>query len=137
MTNKKKIFLIDDSSVEAILLNHAINESEKAIELESFTNSVEAFEELINREEFNNNSLPRLILLDLNMPGFSGIDFLKKIRKIDAFKKMPILIFTSSNLESDKVNCIEAGANSVIVKPSGIDKYKEVIKAIFADWLES
>lgn len=135
MKKPKRILLIDDSSVEAIFLNHAIVASGKAIDLESFVSSIDAFNELLVRVEASPELLPDLIMLDLNMPGFNGIDFLNKLRNIDILNKLPTLVFTSSNLESDRINCLKAGADSVIVKPSGISKYKDLISTIYVDWL--
>lgn len=135
MIKHKKILLIDDSSVEAILLNHAIIESGKLILLESRTNSLEALNELMSIVQISPSLQPDLILLDLNMPGFNGIDFLNKLRKENILQNLPTIVFTSSDLESDKLNCLEAGANTVIVKPSGIVSYKELITTIYTDWL--
>ena len=74
MTSKKnRIILIDESPAEPILLGSAIDKSGRSILLESFDDSVYAVKELVRRSKEDKELMPNLILLDLNMPGYSGI----------------------------------------------------------------
>lgn len=134
---KNRIFLIDDSSSEPVLLGSAIEKSGKNIVLEAFEDSIEAVKELKKRSVEDEESLPNLILLDLNMPGYSGLDVLKILRDDARLQFIPILIMTSSTLDSDTRDCLQAGANSVIVKPSGHDKYVEAVKRIHDYWFNT
>ena len=136
MIQKKKILLIDDSNVEVVLLKHVLEECQKDVNLESFTNGIEAFNDLEKRAIDDVDSLPHLILLDLNMPHISGVDFLKLLRKTEVLKNITTLVFTSSNLEKDKSDCFEAGADSFIVKPSDVGDYKVVVNYVFEEWLK-
>jgi two-component system chemotaxis response regulator CheY len=68
-----------------------------------------------------------LVLLDWNMPKLSGIDFLKKVRAIEKYKTLPIVMVTS---EANKFNVIEAlksGATDYITKPINLDLFREKI----------
>lgn len=71
-----------------------------------------------------------LVFLDWNMPKMSGIEFLKHVRSIESFKKLPIVMVTS---EAAKVNVVEAYKNGVtdyILKPIDRNAFKEKIAEI-------
>ena len=134
---KNRIVLIDDSSSEPVLLSSAIEKSGKNVVLESFDDSIEAVKEIKRRSIEDEESLPNLILLDLNMPGYNGLDVLKILRDDARLKFIPIVIMTSSTLDSDTKDSLSAGANSVIVKPSGHEKYVEVVKMVYDYWFHT
>ena len=131
---KNRILLIDDSSSEPLLLASAIEKSERNIVLESFDDSIFAVKEIQRRAKEKSEDLPNLILLDLNMPGYNGIEVLKILRKDKQLRYIPVLIMTSSSLDSDLKDCLKAGANSVIVKPSSHQRYIEVVRMINDYW---
>lgn len=138
MTSKKnRIILIDDSPAEPLLLGSAIDKSGRSILLESFDDSVYAVKELVRRSKEDKDLMPNLILLDLNMPGYSGIEVLKKLRKDKVCCFTPIIVMTSSSLDSDVVEAIREGAKCVIVKPTGHKKYIEVVQKTFDFWFET
>tara|TARA_B110000483_G_scaffold56082_1_gene70179 strand:+ start:24137 stop:24580 length:444 start_codon:yes stop_codon:yes gene_type:complete len=136
-SKKNRIILIDDSPSEPILLGSAIEKSGRPILLESFDDSVYAVKELVRRAKKDKEMMPSLILLDLNMPGYSGIEVLKKLRKEGSFCFIPIIVMTSSSLDSDMVEVIREGAKCVIVKPIGHKKYVEVVQKTFDFWFET
>lgn len=70
---------------------------------------------------------PDLILLDWMLPNISGIDILKKIRSDKNLKNIPIIMLTAKNMESDKVEGLEIGADDYITKPFSI---KELLARI-------
>lgn len=94
-------------------------------------NGEEALEYLVNE----NNSLPKLVLLDLKMPKLSGIDVLQKLRSMERTRELNIVILTSSKEESDIVKSYELGVNSYIVKPVAFNKFIEAVREIGLYWL--
>jgi two-component system chemotaxis response regulator CheY len=58
-----------------------------------------------------------LILLDWNMPGLSGIDFLKKVRAMEQYKTIPIIMVTSEAAKLNVVEAIKSGVTAYITKP--------------------
>lgn len=134
---KNRIFLIDDSLAEPILLENAIFESKKNIVLETFDDSIHAVEEIKRRKNEAKDKLPNLILLDLNMHGYSGLDVLKILQADDELCFIPVVVMTSSNLDSDMKNSVKAGARSVLVKPSGSETYANAIAVLYDYWFET
>ncbi len=70
---------------------------------------------------------PDLILLDWMLPSISGIDMLKRIRTDSSLSKKPVIMLTAKNMESDKIEGLESGADDYITKPFSI---KELLARI-------
>jgi DNA-binding response OmpR family regulator len=79
--------------------------------------------------------LPGLVLLDLNMPGKSGLEVLKWIRVHPSVCMLPVVVLTSSNQESDIHRAYINGANGYLVKPSKPDEMLVMARAIKDYWL--
>ena len=94
------------------------------------TNGEEAVEYLTDE----NNSLPCVILLDLNMPKMNGIEFIKVIKANDTLKKLPIIVLTTSNEERDIIESFKLSAAGYIVKPVDYKKFVEAIRTIDLYW---
>lgn len=82
----------------------------------------------------NYNEFPSLIILDLNLPGIDGREMLIRIRENPEWKKIPTLIFSSSNDPRDINFCYNHGAKSYISKPIDIDHLKKTISILWEYW---
>jgi len=80
---------------------------------------------------------PCFILLDLNMPRMDGREALRLVKSDERFKKIPVVILTTSKAEEDIANCYQMGANSYITKPVDFDGLVEVFRSLKAYWLET
>ena len=78
--------------------------------------------------------IPDIILLDLNMPKKDGRTALAEIKSHDDFKKIPVIIFTTSNLKDDIEVTYKMGSNSYITKPGSFDGLVKVAKEIENYW---
>jgi len=77
---------------------------------------------------------PDLILLDLNMPGMGGKEFLKRIKDDKNLKQIPVVIVTTSDLEKDIIDSYNLQASGYVRKPVTLDGFKEVMKKIGEYW---
>ena len=78
---------------------------------------------------------PHVIFLDLNMPGINGFDVLKILRNTDNFKKVPVIVFSTSRDESIINKSRELGANYYISKPTDFSVLKKTIEhALTINW---
>jgi len=68
-----------------------------------------------------------LVLLDWNMPKLSGIDFLKKVRAMDKYKNLPIIMVTSEAAKFNVIEALKNGATDYITKPINLDLFKEKV----------
>lgn len=132
--------LIDDNPGDAILLREALKLAASDVLFEAFQDGKKALQELERRyktEEKDENFLPDLIVLDLNMPGLSGLDVMTKLKKHKFLRYIPVVMMTTSSLTSDAKDCYDAHANSVIVKPMDFDNYVDIIRLITQYWFKT
>ncbi len=73
---------------------------------------------------------PRLVLLDITMPGMNGLEVCRKIRSDDKLHDLPIILMTARAQASDVAAGIEAGADTYIIKPFGPIELREHVEAL-------
>lgn len=76
------------------------------------------------------NARPDLMLLDWMLPGISGVEFAKRLKRDDLFKELPIILLTARGEEEDKVRGLEIGADDYITKPFSPKELIARIKAV-------
>jgi two-component system response regulator len=91
--------------------------------------------ELLHGEGSEKNSLPAVVLMDINMPGMSGLEALKHIRSHPRTRALPVVILTSSKEEQDIIDGYGSGANSYIRKPVNFNEFVEAVKQLGMYWL--
>ena len=121
------IIIADDDDDDLLLMETAFNEIGFPFPAKKFTDG----DAVISYLEQPGNMLPRLIILDLNMPRVSGIQVLRFIKSNPALKEIPIYIITTSWRETHRFQCVELGANGYTIKYdtySGMVKWANAIK---------
>ena len=81
-------------------------------------------------------SLPSLILLDLHLCGQNGSDFLKRLRSYARFTAIPVVVFTTSDDQTDLATCYASGANGYVVKPGTFAELFQCTSDICRYWLD-
>lgn len=79
--------------------------------------------------------LPSVVLLDLNLPEIPGFDVLKWIRAHPRFASLPVVIFSSSAREEDRVQAQSLGANEFVSKPGSMAELVQVARTLGERWL--
>lgn len=124
----KNILQIDDDSDDCEFFMEAL-EAVSSANYTAIYNPVEALHKLIEKE-----IEPDLIFLDLNMPAMSGLEFLTEIKKQHRLKEIPVIIFSTSELDDIIREALEYGAQDFISKPNNFNDLKKILsKYIFAD----
>ena len=77
---------------------------------------------------------PDLVLLDLNLPGFSGLDVLREMKSDEALRSVPVVILSSSAAEQDVVKSYDLHANCYVTKPIDFTQFVGVVHAIEQFW---
>lgn len=111
------IFYVEDDSDFAFIMEHAVQEVNSALSVKIIENGKDALDML--RELTEAKIKPRIILLDLNLPGLSGLDLVKRIREIAFLRYVPVIFFSTSDNPKDVKASLEFGANAYLTKPSG------------------
>ena len=131
--NETDILLIEDNPGDRELFIKALQKSRITNKIEIAEDGKKALELLF---EPNKPLRPKLIILDLGLPQISGLEILKQIRNHPDIKNIPVVIFTGSNKETDKISTLAEGVNSFITKPVDFYKFTECVKEISLHWLQ-
>lgn len=132
------LLLVEDDENDVFFLRRALQSAGANVHLHIATDGRQALDYLHGRNGFEDRALhplPSLVLLDLKVPYVSGLDVLRQLRADPKLRKLIVVVFTSSSLDSDVVQAYEIGANSFLVKPSRLEEQKEVAALIVRYWL--
>jgi CheY-like chemotaxis protein len=125
------ILLVEDDQVDIMNVKRAFQKNRITNPLYVASNGVEALQML------RSNAVPserRLILLDLNMPKMSGIEFLRELRADPALGATPVVVLTTSNDERDKVDAYNLNVAGYLLKPVTFINFVEVMAALNKYW---
>lgn len=116
----RKILVVDDSK----LIHKMFEVLLRQFSLVHAHDGIEALQCLGNQADID------LILLDINMPRMSGLEFLNQVKADEAFKDIPVVIISTEGKEEDTIRGLEAGAAAYIKKPFGNQELLEVIQRL-------
>lgn len=125
-TDLSHIILADDDEDDRLFFTEAFDELKINTKVDTFKDGVYLMEHL-NDE---NNPVPHILFLDLNMPRKSGMECLMEIRENERFKNVAIAIYSTSAAEEDIENTFVYGANVYIKKPSDFKLLKKVLSNV-------
>ena len=133
---KHCIIVADDDTDDQFMLKEAFSSLNFDREICTVENGEELLDYLNKMGKYNNAILPvpKLILLDLNIPKIDGRQCLRMIKESKEFCKIPIIIFSTSNNPEDISQSYELGANSYIIKPYSYNELVEIVDVIKKYW---
>ena len=135
LSTVRPILLVEDNPMDLDLTIQAFEENHLANPIEICRDGEEAIDYMEDHYLETDDRLPILILLDLRLPKVDGLDVLREIRQNDVWKKIPVIIMTTSREDKDVNVAYELGANSYIVKPVSFDSFRDVVNQIKTYWL--
>ncbi|MEO1623635.1 MAG: response regulator [Bacteroidota bacterium] len=130
MIPQRIIILAEDNIADVELTKIAFSEVPLPLEVVHVSDGQELLE-YVRKEPLGNIAL---ILLDLNMPRMGGIDVLKYFYEDQHFKKLPVVVLSSSMHERDVQTCYEYGANAYVCKPIDMEQFSTAIRNIAYFW---
>ena len=130
MKSKRPILLVEDDTVDILTIKRSLQEIHVTNRIDVAENGEEALKIL---REYTYER-PCLILLDLNMPRMGGIEFLQIIKRDELFKRIPVVVLTTSSDEQDKIESFKLGVAGYMIKPVDYQQFVEVIKTIDLYW---
>jgi CheY-like chemotaxis protein len=137
-TDAIEIILVEDNDFDAELTLRALKQYHLANQIIRFDDGQDALDFLLpskHSAEAEKWNKPKLILLDIKLPGISGLEILQEIKKDARTKSIPVVILTSSTQEEDIIKSYELGVNSFISKPVEFDSFMEAMKNLGLYWM--
>lgn len=130
------ILLVEDNEGDILLTVDAFEESKFQTQVSVARNGQEALDFLNKRGEFSNAQRPDLILLDINIPIYNGLEILEEIKKDESLKKIPVIMLTTSSNQKDIDKAYSNYCNSYIQKPLEMSDFMDAILKIEEFWLQ-
>jgi CheY-like chemotaxis protein len=127
------IYIVDDDPDDRQIILDAFLEHTNMLDYVFLEDGRELVETLQSSDE---NKFPSLVILDLNMPGMLGLQVLKEIRSNARYSHIPIVVLTTSDLNTDRKHSYELGANCFLTKPKLYTDLINLTKSIATIWLD-
>ena len=121
----KTVLVVDDSRIMRNVVKNYFSEQKIPCQYLEAENGSDALDLLLKQPV-------DLVLLDWNMPKLSGIDFLKKVRAVNKYAKLPIIMLTSESARYNVIEALKVGATDYIVKPINGKLFAEKISKIIS-----
>ncbi|MEW5806702.1 MAG: response regulator [Acidobacteriota bacterium] len=137
MTNDSmiKILLVDDDEDCRLMFQDAVKDANIKNDIYEVGSGEEALDFVFKRGKYHDAPTPGLIYLDIDMPGMSGQEVLKRIKSDKMLHNIPIVMLTNLNDEKEKLAAAQNGANSYTVKSSDPLKFIATIIEATNYWL--
>jgi two-component system response regulator len=136
--NEVEILLVEDSAADAEMTIRALKKANIANKLVHLQDGAEALDFVFCRGNFserNPANKPKIILLDIKMPKVDGIEVLRQLKSNEDTRRIPVVIMTSSNEDSDVVASYDLGVNSYVVKPVDFEGFAKAVSDLGLYWI--
>ena len=138
MKEQRLILLVEDNDDDVELTLRALRRNRVANSVDVVRDGAEALEYLFATGAYAARDVrdtPNLVLLDLKLPKVGGLEVLERLRADPRTRRLPVVILTSSNVESDLARSYDLGANSYIRKPVDFAQFMEAVNQLGLYWL--
>ncbi len=135
MSTMAEILLVDDNPADLDLTIDALAQSPWRTHVSTVCDGIEAMAYLHREGKHADASRPHLVLLDLNLPRRDGRSVLAEMKSKPAFRRIPVVIFSSSQAAKDIERSYELGANSYVSKPPTLGEWVLAVKLLNEFWI--
>ena len=122
------LLIVDDVEEQLVLVKAVFSIVAPALKVETALGGDIALKIL------KEGNLPKVILLDLQMPGKSGQEVLTELKSDPKLKKIPVCIFSNADIPSEVCDCYARGANQYFKKPAGLNQLKLFMANFYGLW---
>jgi len=129
------ILLVEDDLADQKLIKTSLRNEKLGNDLYIVQSGEEGLDFLHRCGNYSNGTpQPDLILLDLNMPGMGGKEFLRQVKQDEKVKQIPVVILTTSDAERDIIDSYKLQASGYVHKPVTLGEFKEGMKKLKEYW---
>jgi CheY-like chemotaxis protein len=129
-----EVLLVEDDEDDVRLTREALKDSKVFVSFTVAPDGEDALRRLRREGPYASVAVPDLILMDLNLPGMSGREILEELKRDEKLKRIPVVVLTTSDAETDIAKCYDLGANCYITKPVDFEQFIRIIKSIDNFW---
>jgi CheY-like chemotaxis protein len=137
MTSAHELLIVDDNPADIVLAREALAVCAYCGQINSVGDGAEALSYLGRRGTYANAIKPDLVLLDLNLPKRDGLAVLAAMKANPDLRRIPVVIFSTSQLSQDIARSYELGANCYVSKPVTLTEFFSMMKSIEQFWFGS
>jgi CheY-like chemotaxis protein len=132
----KPILIVEDDLRDLELTLIALERTGLANQVIILRDGVEALDYLFRRNEFSSRpeGNPAVVMLDLKLPRVDGLGVLEAVRANEKLQHIPIVMLTSSQMETDLLRAYELGVNAYVVKPFEFDEFMKAVSKLGLFW---
>ncbi len=133
-----EILLVEDDFDHAELITRILQDNQMVNQIHHVADGEAALDYLFQRGEYadpERSPRPHLILLDLRLPKIDGFEVLKQIKRDEELRRIPVVVLTSSEAESDITRAGDNYVNSYLVKPIVFDEFRRMLRDLRSYWL--
>jgi two-component system, chemotaxis family, response regulator Rcp1 len=130
-----RILLVEDNPGDVRLMREALTANGMSKTLSVVEDGEQALSFLRRHGTYSEAPRPDLIFLDLNLPRKDGREVLAEIKENSDLRRIPVIVLTTSESETDVKRAYELHANCYVKKPTDLDEYLSVVKACESFWL--
>ena len=137
MRGNSPILIVEDNRVDSMTIERSFKHAKVSNPLVFAVNGEDALAYLRRQGKYSGEKdvrNPCIILLDLNMPVMSGIEFLRIAKADEHFKSIPVVVLTTSKEENDRVESFKLSVAGYIVKPVEFENFAQVVKILDLYW---
>lgn len=130
-----EVLLVDDNPADTDLTSEVLSKSKRNLRVHVVDDGAQALSYLYRQGKYEHAAYPDLVVLDLNLPSKDGREVLSNIKSDPALAKTPVVIFTTSQANSDITRSYELGANCYLTKPGNLADFIAVVQSMADFWL--
>lgn len=133
------ILMVEDNPDDYMAAQRAFNRSSLVNPLVWCERAEQALDYLNQRGDYTGaayKGVPGVILLDLNLPGMNGQEFLVEIKQDSSLQRIPVIVISSSDDPEDINRCYDYGASSYVLKPVVLDNFLQAVQRLSGYHLE-
>ena len=134
MTEVFHILLVEDDDIDVKTVQRAFKQNHLTNRLDVVGDGEQALAYLRKEAPFQDALKPGIILLDLQMPRMNGHEFLKIAKSDQQLRRIPVVVLTTSQQESDRFESFDLGVAGYLVKPVDFEKFVHVVKILTMYW---
>lgn len=130
-----RILLVEDNPGDVLLIRKGLERAGFANPVDVAGDGEEAMARLERRPPFEEEPLPDLVLLDINLPKLDGHEVLRRIKESEHLRRLPVVMLTSSDADTDVARAYDKHANAYLTKGFDLEELGETIRGLSRFWL--